>query len=52
MAREIRLTIPDQIYARIVQICKEANISPQDIIMRAIVKVIEEFEKIGKVKAS
>jgi len=45
MAREIRIIIPDKIYERIMKICRELHISTQDILMRAIVKTLEDFEK-------
>jgi len=47
MAREIRIIIPDQIYERIIKICRELHISTQDILIRAIVKTLEDFEKAG-----
>jgi len=52
MARKLELLIPDQIHSRIMQICKVMGITPQDLLMRAIVKTIEEFEKLGKVRTS
>lgn len=37
--------VPDEVGEKIDKICEELRISVQDIMLRAIVKVIEEFEK-------
>mgnify|MGYP000200337157 CR=1 FL=1 len=44
MARQIRIVVPDEIYVRIKSICEKYNISSQDLILRALVKILEEFE--------
>jgi len=48
MAREFRIIVPDRVARRINEICRELKITPQDLILRAIVKVLEEFEDVGK----
>jgi len=48
MARELRVLVPNQVYERILKICKEIGATPQDLLMRAIVKVLEEFEMVGR----
>jgi len=48
MVKEIRIYVPDQVYNRLRRIEEQWNIAIGDIILRAIVKVIEEFEKEGK----
>jgi len=44
--KEIKIVVPDQIYDRIIKICKEIGATPQDLLMRSIVKVLEEFEEV------
>ena len=44
--KEIRLVIPDQVYDKILKVCEELGITPQDLLMRAIVKVLEEFDEV------
>ena len=46
--KEIRVVVPDQVYQKLREISKETGISVSDIILRAIVKVLEEFEKVKK----
>lgn len=48
MVKELKVVVPDQIYKRIIAICKELNISTQDILLRSLVKTIEDFEKVGR----
>lgn len=45
MVKELKLYVPDEVYKRIEKIENELGISKQDLILRALVKVIEEFEK-------
>jgi len=44
VARTIKIVVPDEVYARIKSVCEKYNISPQDLILRAFVKILEEFE--------
>lgn len=44
--KEIRILVPDNIYKRIRRICEDIGITPQDLLTRALVKVLEEFEKV------
>jgi len=46
--KEIRIIVPDSVYQRLMKIAKEAKVSIQDIMLRAIVKTLEEFENIGR----
>ena len=46
MVKEIRIFVPDEIYKRMEKISNELKISLQDLILRTLVKVLEEFEKV------
>ncbi len=48
MSREIKLVLPEPIYKRIMDICRELRVTPQDILLRAIVKTLDEFEEVGR----
>jgi len=45
MPKEIRIVVPDPVWERIQRICRRYLISEQDLILRTLVKVLEEFEK-------
>ncbi|MEM2612288.1 MAG: hypothetical protein QW332_06100 [Thermoproteota archaeon] len=45
--KSLTVTIPSTIWERLDKIEKEQGIKKEDILMRAVVKVIEEFEKKG-----
>jgi len=45
MVVKIEVYLPDKVYERLKKIEKEQGVKMQDILIRAIVKVIEEFEK-------
>jgi len=40
----LELVIPETIMRRLDRVAKERNLRVEDLVMRAIVKVIEEFE--------
>jgi len=42
--KEIRLQIDDALYERLMALCKEAGISPQDVLIYALRKAIETLE--------
>jgi len=46
MVRKIEVYIPDPVYERIRKITKKYGITLQDLLIRTLVKVIEEFEKV------
>ena len=48
VVKEIRLVVPDRVYERLTKIARETKVSVQDLMLRAIVKTLEEFENIGK----
>ena len=48
MVKEIRVYVPDEVWWKLHNIEKEMNVTMQDLLLRAIVKVLEEFEKEGK----
>ena len=48
MAKTIRVVVPDAIYQRMRKLGEEHGITIQDIMIRAIVKALEDFEKVGK----
>ena len=48
MVKEIRIYVPDEVYRRLKKIEFENKITIQDLLLRAIIKVIEEFE--GEIK--
>jgi len=48
LAKTIKIVVSEQLYSRIVEISKTMNISVQDILIRAIVRALEDFEKIKK----
>jgi len=45
MVKELKIYLPDELYARMMSIEKKHKITIQDILLRTIVKTIEEFEK-------
>jgi len=42
--KEIRIQVDDTLYDRLVNLCKEAGISPQDVLIYALRKAIEMLE--------
>ena len=48
MAKTIRVVVPDAIYQRMRKLGEEHGITIQDIMIRAIVKALEDFERVGK----
>lgn len=48
MARKVVVVVPDTVAERIRRVCEEYNVTPQDLLLRAIVKVLEEFEVGGR----
>lgn len=48
MVRELRIFVPDQVHRRLEEVCRELNISVQDVLLRAIVKTLEDFERAGR----
>ena len=48
MAKELRIVLPDAVWRRLQKISKETGITVQDIMIRAVVRAIEDFENIGK----
>jgi len=42
--RVLQIVVPAKLYDRLVQCSKKSGISKEDLIMRALIKVIEEFE--------
>jgi len=48
VVREIRILVPDEIYNKLRKIGEELRVSMQDLMLRAIVKALEDFEKIEK----
>ncbi len=42
---ELHILIPDMLYDRIKKICEERRIRESDLILLALKKVLEEFEK-------
>jgi len=46
MPRKLELYIPDRLYNRLRKIEKEYSITIQDILLRSIMKTIEEFERV------
>jgi len=45
VVREIKIFVPDPIFERLEAIERRYRITKQDIILRTLVKVIEEFER-------
>jgi len=44
MVKELKIYLPDEIYARMQSIEKKYKISIQDILLRSIIRTLEEFE--------
>jgi len=44
MVNRLEIVIPSRIWERLEKIEKKAGIRKEDILMRALIKVIEEFE--------
>jgi len=44
-AKRIELIVPSPFYDRLVTIAKKRGIRIEDLVLRALVKTIEEFEK-------
>ena len=42
--RKLEIVIPSRIWERLEKIEKKAGVRKEDILMRAVIKVIEEFE--------
>jgi len=42
--KEIRIQVDDALYDRLTKLCKEAGISPQDVLVYALRKAIETLE--------
>jgi len=45
MVNRLELVIPPRIWERLVRIERKAGIRKEDLVMRALVRVIEEFEE-------
>jgi len=43
-ARKLEIVVPARIWDRLVKVEEKTGISKEDLLMRALVKVIEEFE--------
>jgi len=41
----LQIVVPARLYERLVRCSKKSGISKEDLIMRALIKVIEEFEE-------
>lgn len=48
MAKMIRVVVSDALYNRLLEFSRKTGISIQDIMIRAIVKALEDFERVGK----
>jgi len=44
MVKEMKIYVPEEVLKRIERIEQKYRISRQDLILRALIKVIEEFE--------
>lgn len=44
-SKVLQIVVPAKLYDRLVQCSKKSGVSKEDLIMRALVKVIEEFEE-------
>lgn len=42
--KEIKIQVDDALYERLVALCREAGISPQDVLVYALRKAIEVLE--------
>ena len=42
---ELKIVVPRKIYERLEEIERKAGVKKEDIVVRAIVKVLEEFEE-------
>jgi len=42
--RKLEIVVPSRVWDRLVKVEEETGISKEDLLMRALVKVIEEFE--------
>lgn len=48
VARRISIVVSDVLYQRLREFSEKTGISIQDIMVRAIVKALEDFEKVGR----
>jgi len=44
-ARKLEIVVPARIWERLIRVEEKTGISKEDLLMRALVKVIEEFER-------
>jgi len=47
-AKRIELIVPSPFYDRLVAVAKRKGIRLEDLVLRALVKIVEEFEKEGE----
>jgi hypothetical protein len=47
-AKRISIVVPATIWDRLEKASKEQDMTVEDLLMRAVIKVIEEFEKGGR----
>ena len=45
LVKKLELYVPDEVYKRLREIEEKYKISMQDLILRTLLKVIEEFER-------